>query len=40
MTDETPLDGFSSLLRLSGYHVPARARFIGESFFAGVCDLD
>jgi hypothetical protein len=35
MGEESPLDGFSSLLRLSGYTVPARARFVGESIFAG-----
>jgi hypothetical protein len=33
--DSSPLDGFGSLLRLSGYSVPARARFVGECMFSG-----
>jgi hypothetical protein len=37
MDDGTsPLDGFSSLLRLSGTLVPARARFVGEATFSGL----
>lgn len=29
---DAPYDGFSSLVRLSGINVPARARFVGEAF--------
>lgn len=36
MDDSSPLDGFSSLLRLSGNTVPARARFVGEATFSGI----
>jgi hypothetical protein len=36
MDDSSPLDGFSSLLRLSGVSVPARARFVGEATFTGI----
>jgi hypothetical protein len=37
MDDSTsPLDGFSSLLRLSGATVPARARFVGAATFSGI----
>lgn len=32
----SPLDGFSSLLRLSGVSVPARARFVGAATFSGI----
>jgi hypothetical protein len=32
----SPIDGFSSLLRLSGALVPARARFVGEATFSGL----
>ena len=32
----SPLDGFSSLLRLSGVTVPARARFVGAATFSGI----
>jgi hypothetical protein len=32
----SPFDGFSSLLRLSGFTVPARARFVGEATFTGI----
>ena len=32
----SPLDGFSSLLRLSGVTVPARARFVGAATFSGL----
>jgi hypothetical protein len=29
--DDTPMEGLSSLVRLSGVNVPARARFVGEA---------
>jgi hypothetical protein len=32
----SPMDGFSSLLRLSGVLVPARARFAGEATLSGL----
>lgn len=32
----SPLEGFASILRLSGYNVPARARFVGGSVFSGI----
>jgi hypothetical protein len=37
MDDSTsPLEGFSSLLRLAGVTVPARARFVGAATFSGI----
>jgi hypothetical protein len=34
--DSSPFDGFTSLLRLTGTSVPARALFVGEATFSGI----
>jgi hypothetical protein len=34
--EDTPLDGLSSLVRLAGHNVPARARFIGEALMTST----
>lgn len=34
--DPTPFENFSSLLRLAGAQVPARAIFLGQSLFSGI----
>ena len=36
MDDSSPFDSFTSLLRLAGHQVPARALFIGETIFSGI----
>ncbi|KAL3936911.1 MAG: hypothetical protein SGBAC_007866 [Bacillariaceae sp.] len=36
MTDAPELDGLSSLVQLSGYNVPARARFVGEAMVSSL----
>jgi hypothetical protein len=35
MDDSSPLEGIASLVRLSGFNVPARARFVGEAVISG-----
>jgi hypothetical protein len=35
-TDASPFENFSSLLRIAGHQVPARAIFLGQSLFAGL----
>lgn len=36
MVDDAPFEGFSSLVRLSGVNVPARARFVGETLLSAT----
>jgi hypothetical protein len=35
-TDTSPFENFTSLLRIAGHQVPARAIFLGQSLFSGL----